>query len=138
MQTDVKDLKILAVDDSFQALNLIRTMLSDLGVHEVYTANDGKEAMDFLDLCDDMVDVVLCDWRMPHMNGLDLLRQVRTVDASVPFLMVSGAADMDKVLAARGSGVTGFIKKPFSKDELEKKLKVVSRMVRFMKSPNSN
>jgi CheY-like chemotaxis protein len=129
MANELEGLRVLAVEDSFQAMALLRTMLTDLGVHEVYTAKDGKEALDFLDMCEDMVDVVLCDWRMPRMSGLDLLRQVRTVDPTVPFLMVTGAADKDAVLAAKASGVTGYIKKPFSKDELGKKLKVVARVL---------
>ncbi len=123
------DLRVLAVEDSFQALNLLRAMLHDLGVNQVYTAKDGKEALDFMDLCEDMIDVVLCDWRMPRMSGLDLLRQVRTVDPDVPFLMVTGSADMDAVLTAKASGVSGYIRKPYSKDELGKKLKVVTRII---------
>ncbi len=129
MMEEFTDLRVLAVEDSFQALNLLRAMLHDLGVNQVYTAKDGKEALDFMDLCEDMIDVVLCDWRMPRMSGLDLLRQVRTVDPDVPFLMVTGSADMDAVLTAKASGVSGYIRKPYSKDELGKKLKVVTRII---------
>ena len=127
----LKELRALVVEDNFQATILLKGMLQDLGLDQVYTAKDGKEALDFLGTCDDLVDVVLCDWRMPRMSGLELLQQVRTVDPDIPFVMISGLADHDAILAARTSGVTAYIRKPYSAEELVKKLRVVARIIEF-------
>ena len=129
MTVELKDLRVLVVEDSFQAVALIRTMLSDFGITQIYTAKDGKEALDFLGTCDELIDVVMCDWNMPRMSGLEVLRQVRTVDPDMPFLMVTGAADPDSVLAAKSNGVTAYIAKPFSANVLKKKLNVVARLL---------
>jgi len=129
MTIELKDLRVLVVEDSFQTIALIRTMLSDFGITQIYTAKDGKEALDFLGTCDELIDVVMCDWNMPRMSGLEVLRQVRTVDPDMPFLMVTGAADPESVLAAKSNGVTAYIAKPFSANVLKKKLNVVARLL---------
>ena len=129
MIIELKDLRVLVVEDSFQAVALIRGMLTDFGITQIYTAKDGKEALDFLGTCDELIDVVMCDWNMPRMSGLEVLRQVRTVDPDMPFLMVTGAADPDSVLAAKSNGVTAYIAKPFSANILKKKLNVVARLL---------
>lgn len=128
MTHTVNELRVLLVDDNADAVRLIRSMLMDLGINQVFVANDGRQALDFLGECDDLIDVVLCDWRMPHLTGLDVLRQLRTVDPDCPFIMITGSADADSVSRARESGVTAYIRKPFSAGQLEKKLRVVARL----------
>ena len=127
----VDKLRVLLVEDSMEAMNLIRSMLADLGITQIFTAKDGREALEFLGAVDgdDIVDVVLCDWNMPRMSGIELLRQIRTVDPGTPFLMITGAADGDSVIKAKSAGVTGYIRKPFSTEELKKKMHVLSRIV---------
>lgn len=126
---DIRDLRVLVIDDSLEAVNLIRAMLQELGLNQVFVSKDGRDALDFLGACDDLVNVILCDWNMPRLNGLDLLRQVRSVDPDFPFIMVTGAADLNLVKEARANGVTGYILKPFSARELEKKLRAVARLL---------
>ena len=104
--TDILDLNILAVEDQLPALRLLKSILADIGIRQVYTARTGKEALAFLGDCETMTDVILCDWNMPGMTGLDLLRQVRTVNPDIPFLMVTGASDRDSVFQAKENGVT--------------------------------
>ena len=130
-QTGIDDMKVLLVEDSFEALNLIRSMLQDFGITQVYTARDGKKALDLLGTFDgeDFVDVVLCDWNMPRMSGMEVLRQIRTCDPDMPFLMITGQVDIESVTEAKSCGVTGYLKKPFSSDQLRKKLDLVSRIV---------
>lgn len=126
---DIRDLRVLAIDDSLEAVNLIRAMLQELGLNQVFISKDGKDALDFLGACDDLVNVILCDWNMPRLNGLELLRQVRSVNPDFPFIMVTGAADLNLVKEARANGVTGYILKPFSVRELEKKLRAIARLL---------
>lgn len=123
------DMRLLIVEDIFEAMNLLRTMLHDLGITQVFTAKDGKEALDFLGEFDEEVDLIICDWNMPRMTGLELLRQVRTVNPEIPFLMVTGIADRDSVITAKSAGVTGYIVKPYSSIQLAKKISTVRRFI---------
>ena len=127
----IADLRILLVEDSFEAMALTRNMLADMGITQVFTAKNGMEAMDVLSVFDDedFLDVVLCDWNMPRLSGMELLRQIRTCDPDLPFLMITGLADIESVTEARSCGVTGYIKKPFSANELQKKLGLVMRLI---------
>ncbi len=129
MPYSIEGLRILVVEDSFEAMNLVKGMLTDLGIHEVYTAKNGMEALEFLGSCDDLIDAVLCDWNMPRMTGVEVLRQVRTVDADMPFVMVTGAADQRSVIEAKSSGVTAYLVKPYSANQLSKKLSLIARML---------
>jgi len=126
-------MRVLIVEDIFEAMNLLRTMLHDLGITQVFTAKDGKEALDFLGEFDEEIDMIICDWNMPRMTGLELLNQVRTVDPDIPFLMVTGIADRDSVVAAKSAGVTGYIVKPYSSVQLSKKLSAVKRFIEARK-----
>ncbi len=130
-QQSIEDLRVLLVDDSFEALTLIKNMLKDMGLTQVFTARDGTEALNFMGVYDDDdgVDVILCDWNMPRMSGLEVLKQIRTCDPDLPFIMVTGNAEHDAVVEARSLGITGYIKKPFSADQLMKKLTLVQRIV---------
>ena len=106
MSDDVAALGILAVDDSHQMRRLLQSMLAQIGIGQAFVAKDGTEALRFLGECEDMIDVILCDWKMPRMSGIDLLRQVRTVDPEIPFVMVTGLSDEESVMVAKGLGVT--------------------------------
>lgn len=100
-------------------------MLAELGINQVFEAVDGKQAMSFMDDAMDMIDMVICDWNMPSMSGVEVLRQLRSVDTGMPFLMVTGRNDMSSVSEAKASGVTAYISKPFSLDQLENKISVI-------------
>ena len=133
MISKLSELKVLLVDDSFETINIIRAMLNQLGILQVYTAKDGKQALDFISLSDEigdeMVNVILCDWNMPRLSGADLLRQIRTVDPDIPFIMITGTADYESVTLAKALGVTAYIAKPFSADQLNKKLSLVLKLL---------
>ncbi len=126
MGHEIDELKVLVVEDNLQQRTMIRMMCKELGISQVFTANDGKEALDFLGSCDDLVDVVICDWKMPRMTGIELLQQVRTVDPDLPFLMLTGLANADSVIAARESGVSAYLRKPFSAEQLEQKIRALA------------
>lgn len=125
MSKKLEDLKVLLVEDQAESRALIRNMLGEFGITQVFDAPNGRDALSFLDSAFDFVDVVICDWNMPQMTGVELLRQLRTVDPDVPFLMVTGRGDMDSIVEAKTSGVTAYIRKPFSATQLEAKLRIV-------------
>lgn len=121
------DLKILIVEDQADARALMRNMMTELGITQVFEAPDGRQGLSFVDAAFDFVDIIVCDWNMPGMSGVEFLRQIRTVDPGFPFLMVTGRSDMDSVVEAKSSGVTGYIRKPFSPAQLEAKLRIVAK-----------
>lgn len=125
MGVKFEDLRVLVVEDQNDARSLIRNMLSELGVTQVFESNDGRQGLQFLDTAFDFVNLVICDWNMPNMTGVEFLRQIRTVDPEMPFLMVTGRGDKNSVLEAKTSGVTGYIVKPFSSAQLEVKLRII-------------
>jgi len=122
---DITDLKILIVEDQDDVRKLIQDMLEDMEVAKTFEAKDGQQAFEFIDAAFDFVDLIICDWNMPEMTGLELLQQIRTTDQNVPFLMVTGRMDMDSVVQAKNSGVTAYIAKPFSPVQLETKIRAV-------------
>ena len=118
-------LKVLVVDDQAEIRALVREVLADSGVTQVFEAGDGKAALQFVDADFDMVNLIICDWNMPGLNGIDFLRQIRTVFPDLPFLMVSGRCDKKSVLEAKIAGVSAYIRKPFSPGQLEAKLRIM-------------
>jgi DNA-binding NtrC family response regulator len=119
----INELNILVVDDHTTTLATTRLMLNQLGVAEIHLASDGRQAMEVLDRDEKVhIDMIICDWNMPHMSGVELLRQVRSVDAEIPFLMITGRGDLKSIEEAQKSRVSGYILKPFSLAEIEKKI----------------
>lgn len=129
MSNDFMKLKVLIVEDQADSRAILRNMLAELGVNQIFEASDGREALQFMDAAFDYVDMVLCDWNMPEMSGMEFLRQVRSTGANIPFLMITGRGDMDSVLEAKGSGVSGYIRKPFSPSQLEAKLRILMQKI---------
>ena len=126
MNTDIfESLKVLLVEDQLEARSMMRAMLMELGITQVFESSNGREGLSFLDSAPDLINLVICDWNMPTMSGVELLRQLRTVDPSMPFLMVTGRGDLESVVEANSSGVTGYIRKPFSAAQLEAKLRII-------------
>ncbi len=129
MELDLQKLHILVVEDNARTLKLIQADLKDMGVGQVFTAMDGHEAQSFLDSGSDLINLIICDWNMPKMTGLDLLKQVRMTMPEMPFLMVTARGTIDSVMAAKKSGVTGYVVKPFSPAELEQKVVALARRI---------
>lgn len=126
MGIDLTDLRVLLVDDNPQALRLLKMVLSGLGIHQLFTAADGKTAQDFLGETEEDIDLIVCDWEMPRMTGLELLQQVRTVRPDMPFMMVTGNVDVKSVRAAKEFGVNAYLSKPFTPGQMEEKIKAIA------------
>jgi len=126
-QRKFQDLKVLIVEDQADMRAMLRNMMTELGITQIFEAPDGRQGLSFVDAAFDFVDIIVCDWNMPGMTGVEFLRQIRTVDPAFPFLMVTGRGDMDSVVEAKSSGVTAYIIKPFSPKQLEAKLRIVAK-----------
>jgi CheY-like chemotaxis protein len=123
------DMRILVIDDEPAALKIIQDMLFGLGVTQVLattSAFKGRDAV--MSGPEGVINLVMCDLRMPGLSGLEFLREVRAARPELPFLMITGAADPQSVIAAKDSGVTAYLRKPFSTSELMKKLTTIARI----------
>jgi len=118
------NIKVLLVDDDHNVLITLKAMLVDLGITRIFEAKDGKEALDFIDTGARSVslDLILCDWNMPKKTGFEFLREIRQTYPHIPFLMVTARADESSVQDAVDAGVSAYLRKPFSLDELNKKI----------------
>lgn len=123
----IKSLRILVVEDQQQTRVWIADVLKQMGVREVQTANDGSEALDIVHRDPGGVDLIICDWAMPRMNGMDLLAAIRTIRPNLPFIMETGHGTKDHVLAARAQGVDAFIVKPYSAAQLEVRIRTLAK-----------
>ena len=119
--------RIMLVEDIPAMRLLVRQMLRSLGVNEILEANDGSTALQLLR--SQPVDVVLSDWNMIPMTGLQLLMAMREdPDTShIPFVMITGEGSMEHVKRARSAGVNGYLIKPFGLDALTRQLSKVAR-----------
>lgn len=122
-----KSLRILIVDDQDTVLELLREILRKLGLRNVDTAKDGAKALEMLRGAVDPYGLVLSDWNMRPVTGLQLLQAVRADPglAQTPFIMITGEASKDRVVTAIDAGTTSFIVKPFSLDAVKKRLSAV-------------
>jgi CheY-like chemotaxis protein len=109
-------LKILVVDDNQHMRKLVATILQAFGTTQIFEAPDGEHAWPILRATNP--DVVMLDWQMEGMNGLDFARMVRTSPNSpnpfVPIIMLTGHTHVDHVRQARDAGVNEFLAKPVS------------------------
>ncbi len=116
----MQDVTFLVVDDCQTVRNLVRnTLVNRLGSENVYTAENGKEALEIL--AARRIDIIISDWEMPQMCGVELLSNVRASEnhKNIPFIMMSARGAREDVIAAIQKGVSQYVVKPCSADKLE-------------------
>lgn len=119
------DMPILIVDDYKTMLRIIRNLLKQIGFQNVDEATDGEAALE--KLRQKQYGLVISDWNMEPMTGLDLLRKLRADESlrPVPFIMVTAESKTENVVAAKEAGVNNYIVKPFNAATLKSKLVAV-------------
>ncbi|MGO9017836.1 MAG: response regulator [Syntrophobacteraceae bacterium] len=117
-----KDLTVLIVDDFLTMRRIVRKILRDLDFEDIIEAEDGSAALDILKRT--KIDLIVSDWNMPRMTGLELLKEVRSTDGikDTPFLMVTAEAQKENIVEAVKARVSNYIVKPFTAAVLEEKL----------------
>ena len=117
-----KQIKVLVVDDFATMRKVIRNLLKQIGYDNILEAEDGVSALKILK--SQIIDLVISDWNMPNMTGLELLKAVRADESlkSTLFLMVTAEALQDNVIAAVKAGVNNYIVKPFTAEVLNEKI----------------
>ena len=120
-----KNMNVLIVDDYKTMLRIIRNLLKQLEFDNVEEATDGAEALAKLRAGN--FGLVISDWNMEPMTGLDLLKEVRA-DARLkhlPFIMITAESKTENVVAAKAAGVSNYIVKPFNAETLREKIEKV-------------
>lgn len=118
-----QDMKVLLAEDEVNARKTILMMLKEMGITQIFESADGQIAQEVLDTEDSDIDLVISDWNMPHKNGANFLQDLRSKHPTLPFIMITGRADVNSVTDAVNYGVTAYIRKPFTLNELESKIK---------------
>ncbi len=113
-----KRYRVLVVDDDPSIRSLFSLILRENGSYETLTASDGEQALEILRR-DERIDIVLTDVQMPKMNGMELLREVKSVDPTLPVIMVTGFPTIDIAIRSMKEGASDFITKPFKFDQVE-------------------
>lgn len=119
---DVK-MKVLVVDDFATMRRIVKNILKQIGFTNILEAEDGKSALKMLQ--SDKFDLIMCDWNMPEMPGIELLGKVRADEQlkGIPFVMVTAEAQKENIIEAVKAGVNSYIVKPFTAEIVEQKLK---------------
>jgi two-component system chemotaxis response regulator CheY len=117
--------KALVVDDSRAVRMILSRTLKEIGF-EVREAGNGREALEVMAAENNAVHLVLADWNMPEMNGLDLLKNLRRNPelASLVIVMVTTETEMGQMVTALEAGANEYVMKPFTKDILVEKLQM--------------
>ena len=111
---------IIILDDEEIIRMLTRKMLLSAGFSRVVLTDDPSELFKKVD--GGSIDLIICDWHMPKISGLEVFRTIRNVDSVTPFIMLTSEKKKDKVLEALEAGVKCYIIKPFTKTELISKV----------------
>ena len=117
--------KVLVVDDSAVMRQIIKKNLKELGFADPLEAEDGAAGLKKAG--EEGVDLIVSDWNMPNMTGLEFLKAVRADDKlkGTNFIMVTSEADKEKIMEAVQAGVNQYIVKPFNAMQLEEKIKAI-------------
>ena len=120
-----KNMNVLIVDDYKTMLRIINNLLKQLGFPNVDEATDGAMALEMFKV--KKYGMIISDWNMEPMTGLELLKQIRSGNENkdVPFIMVTAESKTENVIAAKQAGVNNYIVKPFNAETLKGKIEAV-------------
>ena len=122
------DCNIVVIDDDTITLELLQIILENVTSGEIYCFSDSKQALDYVQRDSmDNISLVICDWLMPDVSGLDILAALRKFKPHCPFLMLTANATKQLVVDSMRLGATDFIVKPFVTNDLLAKVERVIR-----------
>lgn len=118
-------LKVLVVDDQNSVRQMTRITLEQIGVRHIHEAENGVQALDTAST--QPLDLIISDYNMPEMDGMELLRSVRGHPAArrIPFILVTGRGDRELVVKAAQAGANNYVVKPFTAEILKTKIEQV-------------
>ena len=118
-------MKVLVVDDFATMRKIVRNILKQIGFEDITEAEDGSVALRLIK--SEPVGLVVSDWNMPNMSGLDLLKEIRKnpQTASLPVFMVTAEGLKENVMEAVKAGVNNYVVKPFTAEVLQEKIETI-------------
>jgi len=118
----MEQIRILIVDDSGVMRKITKTHLAKIGYQNVVEASNGTEAL--AKLSEEKIDLIISDWNMPEMNGLQFVQTVKAKEEyrNIPIIMLTTVSTQDEVLAALKAGASSYIVKPFKPEDLKEKI----------------
>lgn len=120
-------MNVMVCDDDDMILKIMSHILREMGFRAITSVRDPKTALRLLsDPGEDDFDFVVCDWKMPEMTGIELLRQLRKRGNPVPFIMLTSNVTPEAVSEARDEKVDAYIAKPFTADQVQRKVGTVA------------
>ena len=124
------DTRILVVDDMMTMRKIVMKNLKDIGLLDVKEADDGAPAWDLIQKAHaegKPFQLILCDWNMPKVKGIQLLKMVRQDERfkTTPFVLITAESEKSQVIEALQLGVSNYIVKPFTNDQIREKLETV-------------
>lgn len=139
MAFQFEKLNVLIVEDTLPMLKLVSSVLDTLGVGTIHTAANGEEGFEIF--CSENPDIVITDWHMSPISGIELVEKIRnganSPNKTVPIVMMTGFGAMPRVAEARDTGVTEFLVKPFSANDLARRIAYVINKPRdFIETPD--
>lgn len=130
------DSPALVVDDESASREILIDLLKELGFSSIIEKSSGHDALNFLEKNPQWRGLVLSDWNMPEMSGAELYLRIKNEHPDIPFIIVTGRNDEQSVMFAKDSGIYAYILKPFSVEELERKIiKVSLKHTAFLFNP---
>ena len=116
--------RVLVVDDMLTMRKLVSKHCTKIGFTDIIDAEDGNKAWEAINSATPPVTLVLSDWNMPECSGLDLLKKIRGDEKLkwLPFIMITAESEKNQIVEAIKAGVSNYIVKPFSADQLKSKL----------------
>ena len=128
--SDLSTIEVLVCDDDTVILQIMEHILSELGIGRVQSTSNPKTALQLLkEPVAKLFDIFVCDWKMPEMSGIELLRRVRALGMSTQFVMLTGNATPEAVSEAVELGVDAYIAKPFTAEQVQQKITTVAKRV---------
>ncbi|MEQ8396887.1 response regulator [Thalassobaculum sp.] len=115
-------LRVLLAEDEPMATKLAQGALKVMGITDIVAVRDGEQALAVLEHEQGQFQLIVSDWNMPRMSGLEFLKAVRRRFPHMKFVMLTGKATSEFVVAAREHGVDAYVVKPFSPNQLRRKI----------------
>ncbi len=121
----LQSLKVMIVDDTSTSRALIRDGLEELGIKNITPANDGEQALKIM--MSTPCHIVISDFNMPKLDGLQLLKAIRTYQPTsrVPFILLTGRSDKEILEQGKKLGLNNYLTKPFQKQDLRKAIEAI-------------
>ena len=118
-------MRVLVVDDQATMRRIIVKMVEKVGVDECREAADAHDALRILAATH--IDLIITDWNMPGMSGIEFIRTLRAQDATraIPVIMVTSNASKDEVMAAIKLGITAYVVKPFTAEAMTERVRAL-------------